>query len=225
MNVKKSIANELHAPARRKFPRCKVIMRGIDETWQADLVDMKKYSKLNGGYKYLLTVIDNVSKFAWAIPLKTKNGIELQRAFEELFQQGRVPPNLHVDQGTEFYNHRVKNVLKSHNINLYSTFSEKKASIIERFNRTLKNKMWIEFNVRGCYKWIDIVQNLISKYNATQHRSIKMKPENVTVADEEKLLKLLNSSKYDYKKPKYKVGDHVRLCKYKHIFEKGYTPN
>ena len=52
-----------------------------------------------------------------------------------------------------------------------------------------------------------------------------MKPENVTIADEEKLLKLLNSSKYDYKKPKYKVGDHVRLCEYKHIFEKGYTPN
>ena len=225
MNVKRTIANELHAPARRNFPRRKVIMRGIDETWQADLVDMKKHSKLNSGYKYLLTVIDNVSKYAWAIPLKNKSGLELEKAFKGLFEQGRVPRNLHVDQGTEFYNYRVKNLLHSHNVYLYSTFSEKKASTVERFNRTLKNKMCIEFNVRGCHKWIDILQNLISKYNGTQHRSIKMKPQDVTVAEEEKLVKLLNNSKYDYKKPKFKVGDHVRLSKYKNIFEKGYTPN
>lgn len=223
--IKRTIANELHAPARRNFRRRKVIMRGIDETWQADLVDMKKYSKLNRGFKYLLTVIDNVSKFAWAIPLKNKTGLELEKALKELFKQGRVPQNLHVDQGTEFYNHRVKNLLKSHNVNLYSTFSEKKASIIERFNRSLKTKMWIEFNVRGSHKWVDILKDLVLKYNGTVHRSIKMKPENVTIEEEEKLVKLLNSSKYDYKKPKFKVGDHVRLSKYKHIFEKGYTPN
>lgn len=223
--IKRTIANELHAPARRNFRRRKVIMRGIDETWQADLVDMKKYSKLNRGYKYLLNVIDNVSKFAWSIPLKNKSSLELEKAFKELFKQGRVPKNLHVDQGTEFYNHRVKNLLKSHNVNLYSTFSEKKASIIERFNRSLKNKMWIEFSVRGSHKWIDILQNLVSKYNGTIHKSIRMKPIDVTMDDEEKLVKILNSSKYDNKKPKFKVGDHVRLSKYKHIFEKGYTPN
>ena len=139
--MKRTIANELHAPARRNFLRRKFIMRGIDETWKADLVDMKKHSKLNRGYKYLLTVIDNVSKYAWAIPLKNKSGLELEKAFKGLFEQGRVPRNLHVDQGTEFYNYRVKNLLHSHNENLYSTFSEKKASIVERFNRTLKNKM------------------------------------------------------------------------------------
>lgn len=65
-------------------------MRGIDETWQADLVDMQKYSDENDGYKYLLTVIDNVSKFAWAIPLKNKTGPSLKTAFTSLFEKGRI---------------------------------------------------------------------------------------------------------------------------------------
>ena len=63
-DAKKTITDELHAPARRNFPRRKVIMRGIDETWQADLVNMQKYSRVNEGYNFLVTVIDNVSKFA-----------------------------------------------------------------------------------------------------------------------------------------------------------------
>lgn len=105
-------------------------MRGIDETWQADLVDMQKYSRYNKGFNFLLTVIDNVSKYAWGLPLKNKTGKELQKAFEFLFKQGRIPVNLHVDQGTEFYNVNVKTLLDLHHINLYSTFSEKKHQLL-----------------------------------------------------------------------------------------------
>ena len=77
MNLeKKIIVDELHAPARRNFPRRKVIMRGIDETWQADLIDMKNYSHVNKGYKPLLTVIDIVSKYTWALSLKEKTKTE-----------------------------------------------------------------------------------------------------------------------------------------------------
>ena len=84
--IKTTIANELHAPARRNFPRRKVMMGGIDETWQADLVYMKKYSGLNMVYKYILTIIDNFSKYAWAIPLKSKTGVELTTVFKNLFE-------------------------------------------------------------------------------------------------------------------------------------------
>ena len=136
--AKKVITDELHAPARRNFPRRKVILRGIDETWQADLVDMQKYSRVNKGYNFLLTVIDNVSKFAWGIPLKNKSRPELKNAFKNLFREGRVPQKLHVDKGTEFYNQHIRALLKSYKVHLYSTFSEKKASICDRFNRTLK---------------------------------------------------------------------------------------
>ena len=222
---KKVLADELHVSARRNFPRRKVIMRGIDETWQADLIDMQNYSRVNKGYNYLLTVIDNVSKYAWALPLKNKSGKELNAAFSELFKMGRIPKNLHVDQGSEFYNANVKRLLEAHNINLYSTFSEKKASICERFNRTLKTKMWKRFSLRGTYKWIDILPDLISEYNKTVHRSIGKAPSSVTLADEKNLVNLLNKSNFKSKKPKFKVGDHVRISRLKPIFEKGYTPN
>lgn len=223
--IKKTIANELHAPARRNFPRRKVNMRGIDETWQADLVDMQKYSKINKGYNYLLTVIDNVSKYAWAIPLKNKTGVELAKNFKELFKKGRIPKNLHVDQGTEFYNQHVKRLLASHGVHLYSTFSEKKASICERFNRTLKTNMWKQFSIQGSNKWINILAELMNSYNNKRHRTIQMKPNDVTINHEEKLVKLLNKHRFDLKKPKFAVGDYVRISKYKGVFEKGYTPN
>lgn len=224
-DAKITIAHELHAPARRNFPRRKVIMRGIDETWQADLVDMQKYSRINKGYNFLLTVIDNVSKYAWGIPLKNKTGSELSKALKNLFDEGRVPKNLHVDKGTEFYNQHVKRLLESYNVHIYSTFSEKKASICERFNRTLKNMMWRQFSIQGSNKWIEILPELISRYNKSKHRSIQMRPIDVRAEHEEQLVKLLNKSKLRVKKPKFKVGDHVRISKYKGVFEKGYTPN
>lgn len=186
---------------------------------------MQKYSRFNKCFNYILTVIDNVSKFAWAIPLKNKTGAELTKALRSLFKEGRVPKNLYVDQGTEFYNHQVKGLLQSHEVHLYSTFSEKKASICERFNRTLKNKMWKEFSLQGNYKWIGLLPDLLFQYKNTKHRSIKMKPSDVTIAQERKLVKILNTTELKINTPRFKVGNNVRISKYKGIFEKGYTPN
>ena len=158
--IKKALIEELHKPVRKNFPRRKVEMRGIDETWQADLVDMQTYSRDNKGYNFLLTVIDNVSKYAWAVPLKNKTGVEVTKALKSIFAKGRIPRKLHVDQGTEFYNANCKTLLDSYNIKLYSTYSNLKASIVERFNRTLKSKMWKKFSLQGSYKWLDILTNL-----------------------------------------------------------------
>ena len=166
MNLeRKQIVNELHKPYRHNYPRLKVIVRGIDETWQADLVDMKKYSQVNKGFTFLLTVIDIVSKYAWAIPLKNKEGLTLKKSLQDLFKGSRVPINLQVDKGTEFYNKNVKSLLKQYNIHLYSSYSYLKASIIERFNRTLKSEMWKKFTLNGNNKWIDILDDLMKKYN------------------------------------------------------------
>ena len=79
---KEKLVEELHKPARKNYARRKVIVRDIDETWQADLVDLKMYSKTNRGYTFLLTVIDVVSKYAWALPLKKDSSF-----FKECFQQ------------------------------------------------------------------------------------------------------------------------------------------
>ncbi|CAD6243430.1 GSCOCG00013064001-RA-CDS, partial [Cotesia congregata] len=209
------IAEELHKPARRNYKRRHVDIRGLDETWQADLVEMIPYATVNKGYKYLLTIIDIFSKYAWAVPIKSKSGVDVTSAMKSVLQQGRIPKNLHVDQGKEFYNKEFKDLMKQHKINLYSTFSNLKASICERFNRTLKTKMWREFTNRGSYKWADTLDDLVNTYNSTIHSTIKMKPADVTAPQEKQLLEniyqpLKTKSK---QKQKFKVGDKVRISK------------
>lgn len=225
---RKKIVDELHKPYRRNYPRIKVIVRGIDETWQADLVDMQKYATVNKGFTFLLTVIDIVSKQAWAIPLKNKQGYTLKNSLQNLFNNGRIPTNLHVDKGSEFYNKDIKSLLVKHKVHLYSTFSFMKASIIERFNRTLKTWMWKKFTLNGNNKWIDMLDGLMIRYNNRKHRTIGMRPINVNAKNVKLVLDRIRSSKY-YKiertKPKFKVGDVVRISKEKRTFEKGYTPN
>lgn len=229
MEKKLALVNELHRQARRNFPRRSTIMRGIDDTLQADLVEMIPYSKENNGMKYILTVINIFSKMGYARPVKNKSGPEVTKAMESILNSlGHPIRNLHVDDGKEFYNKHMKALLKQHKIHMYSTFSTKKAAICERFNRTLKNKMWKKFSFRGSFKWIDILPSLIDDYNHTKHRTIEMKPYDVTYEDEEFLLNGVYKPDRRIttrKKKTFKVGDFVRISKYKHVFSKGYTPN
>jgi len=131
---KKSIEKrleELHAPARKNFPR--VIARGY-YLWQADVIEMRSYTRFNKGYHYILTVINVLSKYAWAIPLKTKSGNEMAIA-KIIRNDERCPKNLQTDMGKEFYNANVQKLFKKHDINHYSTYSVMKASVVKRFNR------------------------------------------------------------------------------------------
>lgn len=229
MNIKREITKELHRAARRRFPRRRVIIKYIDETWEGDLVDMQAYTKFNKGFSFMLTLIDTFSKQAFAHPLKNKSASEVTKAMEKVFLTSkRSPINFHTDQGKEFYNLKFQNLMKKYNINHYSTFSSIKASIVERFNRTLKSRMWKEFSYRGSYKWIDILDDLIFEYNNTVHRTIQMKPNEVNNTTQkiirDKHIFQMNDFK-SLRKPKFRVNDMVRISKYKHVFEKGYTPN
>ncbi|XP_008544574.3 putative uncharacterized transposon-derived protein F54H12.3 [Microplitis demolitor] len=150
------------------------------------------------------------------------------RAMKSILQLRRIPKTLHADQEKEFYNKEFKDLMKQYGINLYSTFNNLKASICERFNRTFKNKMWREFTARGNYKWIDMLEELVNSYNNTKHRTIKMKPVDVTTENEKQILENIYKPLRvvaKKRKIKFKVGDKVRISKYKHVFEKGYTPN
>lgn len=222
---KRAIIDELHSQARKNFKRRRVIMKGIDDLWQADLVEMGNYSTVNKGYKYLMTVIDTFSKYAWAEPTKSKNAADVSEAFHRILSLGRKPKNLQTDDGKEFFNKEFKKLMKKYSINHYSTYSIMKASIVERFNRTLKGLMWKEFSNNGTYHWIDIYKTLIQKYNESKHRTIKMTPISVNSTKENKLLKTVYNNLKVFKTSKLHVGDHVRISKYKNIFEKGYTPN
>jgi len=145
-----------------------------------------------------MTVIYTYSKYACGEALKSKNANDVSQAMERIFKLGHgTPKNLQTDDGTEFINSKFKVLIKSYRIKHYSTFSTLKASIIERFNRTLKELMWREFSFNGKYKLIDMYKPLINKYKNRVHRTIKMSPSNVNSSNEKQILQTsYNQRKY-----------------------------
>lgn len=226
------IVNEIHKPARKNFKRRCVTLKGIDDLWQADLIDIQNLRQYNKGFNYILVVIDCFTKFVWTVALKSKKKNEIKNSFKNLFLRlGRKPRNLQTDMGTEFYNSDFKSLMNTFKINHYSTYSVKKASIVERVIRTLKSNLYKHFNIIGNHTWIgEALNNIVEKYNNSKHRVTKFKPIHICPANEnevknnidcfQKSLKLL-----DKKKLKLKLGDFVRISKHKGCFEKGYTPN
>jgi len=218
------VVEEIHKPSRKNFKRRRVIIKGLDDLWQADLVEMGAFSKQNKNYRFLMTVIDTFSKYSFAIPLKNKTGESVTKAMKFIFETyKRHPKNLQTDDGKEFYNNKFKSLMRDYHINHYSTFSSLKASIVERFNRTLKENMWKEFSLSGNYKWVEIVEKLVDKYNNTKHRTIKMKPCDVNKKNANQLLSTIYNHIKVAAPAKFKVGDFVRISKFKHVFEKGYN--
>jgi transposase InsO family protein len=217
----------LHKPVRRNFRRNRVIVGGIDEQWQLDLADMQSLQKFNDGYRYLLVCVDVFSKYAWVIPLKNKTGLSLVEAFKLILSTGRKPEKVMTDQGTEFFNKHFQALMKEKDINLYNTYNETKASIVERLIRTLKTRMWRYFTAKKTMRYIDMLPDLVHSYNHSVHRSIKTKPADVTVENEQKVWHTLYDSHDVVKnvKFKFKVGETVRISKIKRQFSKGYLPN
>jgi hypothetical protein len=218
----------LHKPLRKNFKRRKIYVHNIDDQWQADLVEMIPYSKENNDFRYLLTIIDLFSKFAFAIPIKYKNADQILNAFTKVFKI-RKPKKLQTDNGTEFYNQKVQKLFKENKIEHFSTISDLKACVVERFNRTLKEKMWKVFSKNDNKKWINIVDKLVDNYNNSYHRSIKMTPNQASKTEN---VEIVHNNLYpngcneiNEKESKFKIGDKVRMSRYKTKLSKGYTPN
>ena len=117
----------------------------MDKIWAADLVKMQQFSKWNNGYKYLLMIINIFFKFGWIVPLKNKKSEIVAKDFNQIFKENRVPKYLWTDKEKEFYNKNLKEILDKRNVKLYSTENEEKSLVVERWNRTIKTKMWKRF--------------------------------------------------------------------------------
>ena len=214
-------AYTLHKPTRNRFRRRRTYAKDINDLFQADLVDMSAMARQNDGNRYLLTCIDVFSKRAWAVPLKTKSGENVKAAFEFIFKDA-IPNMLQTDKGTEFLNSTVQALFAQHDIKHYTSENEDiKAAVVERFNRTLKNKMWRYFTYAKTQKYIDVLDEMIDSYNNTYHRSIGMAPNQVTPDNMQTVMDRLYPVK---SKPIYKfdIGDKVRMSKGKHVFKRGY---
>ena len=211
----------LHAPVNKPQRFRRVQTKGIGYLYQIDLVDMSKLARENKGYKWLITCIDTFSKYLWTFSLKNKKGSTVTNAMRSLLTSKR-PQKIETDGGTEFKNRHFRELLKNLKIKTYSIYSDRKCSIVERVNRTLKTRMYRMFTSRGRRVWINDIQNLVDAYNSSYHRSIKRKPNQVNSSNEAAVRSILFPPESARKPPKLKIGDTVRITRKKNIFMKGY---
>ena len=214
------LADELHKPVIKKFNKRKVYSQFKDNMWGVDLADLQSLSRKNNGIKYLLCAIDLYSKYAFVIPLKDKKAISIVNAFDKIIKQsGKKTSKIWVDQGSEFYNNVFKRWLSNNNIIMYSTYNEGKSVVAERFIRTLKNKLYKHMTATGKNVYYDVLDDIVNEYNNNNHSTIKMKP--IDVKDNKRVY----IDEHNEKDGRFKVGDTVRISKFKNIFAKGYTSN
>ena len=211
----------LHKPRRVRFRRRKVLVAGLNYLWQSDLVEVGKLAKYNDGVRYLLTIIDCLSRKARVYPLKDKTGKSIVQAFQNI--KGTLPFSLQTDNGKEFVNKQFQTWLNEHNVGFYTSKNfDMKATLIERFNRSLLSRLWKYLTYSGGSRYIDVLNDIVSAYNNRVHRSIGMAPAKVKATDAFKIWQRLHGELNDVKPPKIKVGDFVRLSKLRKQFQKGY---
>ena len=192
-----------------------------DNILGVDLAHMQLISKYNKGIRYLLCAIDLLSKYAFVVPLKDKKGTTIVNTFQIILDSSKRKPNkIWVDQGSEFYNTYFKKWLKNNNIEMYSAYNEGKSIVAERFFITLKSKIHKYMTAISKNVYFDFLNDVVDEYNSTYHKIIKMKPIDVKSDSFAEYNEESNE-----KDPKFKVGDHVRISKYRNIFAKGYAPN
>ena len=209
--LKRQLAYSLNRPMRKRFPTRKYKTSGINHLWQADLMEMNPYSSINDGYNYILTCVDVFSRFARAVPVKTKGSNDMKEAISELMKDDK-PINFQTDLGKEFYNAKVTPFLKKQNINHYSVVSQYKAALVERFNRTLRDKLKKYFTYKGNKRWVDVLPKIIDSYNHSEHRGLDgLRPIDVNNDNESEIWYQRNQNIKTLNKPRYKVGDFVRI--------------
>ena len=221
-------AYTLHKPVRTKFKRRPTIVAGVKEQIQVDLMDVKALADFNDGTNFLLTGVDAFSRRAYVYPLASKSGRNVSLALRQLFDLHHFR-SMQTDKGKEFYNSEVSALLRSKNVRHFSTENETtKASIVERFNRTLRNKMYRYITHRRNKRYITALPAMVESYNNAYHSSINTTPNSVSESNQEDVWGALYGNDDQFTKttpPRFSFGDSVRISRWRGAFERGYTPN
>ena len=224
----KEEADEIHKPVRINYPRRIIHKNHLNEIFSADLADMSKIP--DNGYHYIFCIIDNFSKYGYLFPLKNKTGKEIITCLKEIFKE-RKCLKLWTDHGSEFMNKEVQSFLKSENVEWYTTESEKKASIAERFIKTIKLKIWKNFTINDNEKWVEYLPEIMKNYNNEGHASLKfLTPNEASNKRLEGIIKHIYYLKWikkkeKIKKPRFNIGDRVRIYAFRNTFHKSYFAN
>ena len=136
---------------------------------------------------------------------------------KKIISKGRKPNKIWVDQGSEFYNNTIKDFVKINNFEMYLTYNEGKSVAVERFIRTLKNKIFKHVTAISKNVYFDVLNDIVNKYNNKVHKTIKMKPVDFTddsyaEYNEKKILNL-------------KLVTTLEFQNMRTFLLKGYTPN
>ena len=214
-------------PPLRNYPTNKIVYTHIDEIWSIDLADMIDYKISNNkGFRYIFIIIDNYSKYLWAIPLKNKYSQTITNEFSNIITTSkRKPLKLESDRGAEFCNSIFQNFLKSKNIHHYSRYTDKGPSIAERVIRTIRNLLKKPVFEKGNANWLSELPSVIKQYNNTIHHSMKMTPIQASRKSNQKLVYSNLQDKRKILNPKYKLGQLVRTADIKRVFSKGDSTN
>ena len=213
----------LHKTARKKFPRRRTIVHGINSQFQADLIDVQNIKRDNDDHGYILTCIDVFSKMGYAKALRNKSSTWIIPAFEEIFKEAGIPQKMQTDKGSEFLSRVVQKYFKEKNIEHFTSQNETiKCAVVERFNRTLKDRLFRFFTWSNSYRYIEALPNIVKAYNHSYHRSIKRKPIEVNSQNSHEVWESLYRNPRFSSLSKFKPGDRVRISKRKQTFTKGY---
>ena len=218
----------INVSKKRKFPRRRIIVHHPFQIFMGDLIEYTQpgYEHANKGNRYILVVIDIFSKMIYTRPVKRKNKFTMALALESIFSDLAYHPNtLITDEGLEFYNKNVRDVLDEYGMHHYSIRTKMKASVVERVIRTLKERFERYFYENKTKNWINVLEQFTTNYNNTPHRSIGMAPIDVSDENAKEVFKSLYPDIHLAVKPRLAVGNIVRLLETKTLFNKGYTRN
>ena len=223
----KQDAYTLHRDVRRRFKRNMTVTSGIDIDWQADLADMQRLKKENNGFTFILVIVDVLSRFAFAEPIKRKTTEMVAEAFERIMKRsGRRCWLLTTDRGTEFRGHNFQEMLRENDIqHHYATSPDVKCAIAERYIRTLKTRLWRYFTKHKTLNYTKILQKMVTSTNNSVHSTIGCAPSDVNIKNQEQIMQRLYGDEKKTTTKLYKAGDHVRITKEKGKLSKGYQPN
>ena len=202
--------------------------------FNVDLTFYDQLSTRNKGYKAILTCIEINTRRAYARPLKTKTSKEVNKAFESVIQEAMkwVPiQTVFSDEGSEFLAGDFKKLLKKHSIDSYTVNAgdHHANGVIERFNRTLRNRIEKHFSITGSLNWVDSLQAIVDNYNNTRHSSLKTSPNKASrntklltearADDQEQIVEALQNEDF------LAVGDIVRRFRPMKLLEKKAQPS
>ena len=213
----------LHKPVRYHFPRNRVVVSGLDDQWDADLMEMT--GQPDDGFNFLLVTIDILSHYVCTRALKNKTGKEVSAAFQDIFAEGRIPRKIRTDRGTEFTNKMMQETFKKHGVEHFLSNNEVKANYAERVIRTLKLRLKRYETWKQTHKWKDVMKEITESYNNTYHRTIQRTPNSVTKENQADVWMVQYGGESVHRtdgKFKFKVGDYIRISHLRRTFQREY---